>query len=94
MTIVEYREYISAELDVNALDVVYITQKIIFRNEKMIILKKRLKAFFEKDVDINRNINIKKAYVYGYTKTEIANFLNLSTTTINKILIKQGISKV
>ena len=35
MTIVEYREYISAELDVNALDVVYITQKIIFRNENL-----------------------------------------------------------
>ena len=42
--------------------------------------------FFEEDIEINRNENIKKAYGYGYTKTEIASFLNLSTKTINIIL--------
>jgi len=54
----------------------------------MIVLKKRLKTFFEKDRDINRNQNINKAFEYGYKKTEIAKFLDLSTKTINIVLNK------
>ena len=50
------------------------------------ILYKRIETFFEEDKDINRNTNIKKAFEYGYTKTEIANFLELSTKTISRIL--------
>jgi len=45
--------------------------------------------FFELDCDINRNKNIKKAFEYGYTKTEIAEFINLSTKTIHIILRKR-----
>jgi DNA-binding NarL/FixJ family response regulator len=45
-----------------------------------------LETFFEDDRDLNRNFNIKKAFEYGYTKTEIAKFLNLSTKTINNII--------
>lgn len=52
----------------------------------MKVLKRRLKTFFDQDKDINRNENIKKAFKYGYKKTEIANFLNLSTKTINVVL--------
>jgi putative transposase len=86
MTFREYEEYISTDLQVDALDTVYISPIVKFRDGKMKILKKRLETFFELDKDINRNENMKKAYEYGYTKTEIANFLNLSSTTISKIV--------
>jgi DNA-binding NarL/FixJ family response regulator len=86
MTLNEYKEYIYSEFEVNALDTVYISPAIIFRDGKMKVLKKRLKTFFEEDKDINRNKNIKIAFEYGYKKTEIANFLNLSTKTINVVL--------
>ena len=86
MTLEEYHDYVSTELDVNALDTVYISPALVFKDGVMKILSKRLETFFEKDKDINRNENIKKAFEYGYTKTEIAKFLNLSTKTIFSIL--------
>lgn len=86
MTLMEYEEYIYSEFEVNALDTVYVSPVIIFRDGEMKVLKRRLKTFFDQDKDINRNENIKKAFKYGYKKTEIANFLNLSTKTINVVL--------
>jgi len=86
MTFKEYEDYISTDLQVNALDTVYITPKIVTVNGSMKALTKRLEAFFELDKNINRNENIKKAYEYGYTKTEISNFIELSTKTISKVL--------
>ncbi len=86
MTLGEYEEYIKTELEVNALDTVYVSPEIVFRDGEMRVLKKRLETFFEQDKDINRNQNIKKAFEYGYTKTEIANFLNLSTKKISNIV--------
>ena len=83
MTLKEYEDYISTELQVDALETVYVSPGIVFRAGEMKVLKKRLETFFEQDRDINRDANIKKAFDYGYTKTEIANFLNLSTKTIN-----------
>jgi len=88
MTLLEYEEYVIQEMQVDALDTVYVTPKIVSSEGKLKILKRRLKTFFEQDVDINRNQNINKAYIYGYTKTEIAGFLNLSTKTIGKITKK------
>ena len=66
MTLSEYEEYIYSEPEVNALDTVYASPTIVFRDGEMIVLKKRLKTFFEKDRDINRNQNINKAFEYGY----------------------------
>lgn len=86
MTFKEYEEYIATDLQVDALDTVYITPKIVSKDGKMNILYKRLETFFELDRDINRNKNIKKAYEYGYTKTEIADFLELSSKTISEIV--------
>jgi len=86
MVLSEYEDYICSELEVNALDTVYISPSIIFRDGKMKVLKKRLQTFFEEDKDINRNKNIKIAFEYGYKKIEIANFLNISTKTINVAL--------
>jgi len=89
MTFQEYREYISSEMDVDAIDIVYKTPKLITQeNGKMKLLTKRLETFFELDRDINRNENIKKAFEYGYTKAEIAKFLSLSPTTISKVIKK------
>jgi len=87
MTYAEYADYVSSEMDIDAIDIVYKSPKLITNKDgQSTILNKRLEAFFEQDHDINRNENIKKAFDYGYTKTEIANFLNLSTKTINSVL--------
>ena len=86
MTLKEYEEFVSSEIQEDILEKIYMSPKYIFKDGKMKILYKRLETFFEQDRDINRNKNIKKAYEYGYTKTEIAVFLELTTKTINKIL--------
>ena len=87
MTLNEYVDYISSEMDIDAIDIVYKSPKLIMQeNGKFKMLSKRLETFFEQDRDINRNRNIHSAFEYGYTKTEIAIFLNLSTKTIYKVL--------
>ncbi len=86
MTIVEYEEFINSEIQEDILEKIYMSPRYIKKDGKMKILYKRLETFFEKDIDINRNQNIKKAYEYGYTKIEIAKFVNLSTKTINIVL--------
>lgn len=86
MTITEYEEFINSDIQEELLEKIYMTPKYIKKDGTMKILYKRLETFFDEDKDINRNVNIRKAFKYGYTKTEIANFLNLSTNTINTIL--------
>jgi len=87
MTYSEYESYINSELQEDALDIVYTTPKIIKKDGEIKLLYRRLETFFEQDRDINRDQNIKKAFEYGYTKSEIANFLSLSHTTISKKLL-------
>ena len=87
MTLKEYEEYISTDLQVNALDTVYISPKYVKVDGKLKVLSKRLETFFELDRDINRTKNIKRAFDYGYTKTEIANFIGLSIKTITKSIV-------
>lgn len=87
MTYDEYADYISSEMDVDAIDIVYKSPKLIIKEDgKLKVLSKRLETFFELDRDMNRNENIKKAYEYGYTKSEIADFLHMSHTAIGKII--------
>ena len=86
MTLAEYEEFISSEIQQELLEKIYMSPKYIRKDGDMKILYKRLETFFEEDRDINRNENIKKAYKYGYTKTELADFLDLSTKTINTVL--------
>jgi REP element-mobilizing transposase RayT len=85
MTFVEYEKYLSG-VEIDAIDIVYNSPKLITKDGKLKVLKKRLETFFESDIDINRDENIQKAFVYGYKKTEIAEFLNLSAKTIAKAL--------
>jgi len=86
MTLVEYEDYISTDLDADAIDIVYVSPKLKVTKNSIVLLTKRLETFFEFDKDINRNDNIKKAYGYGYTKSEIANFLNLNHSSISRIV--------
>lgn len=87
MTYDEYADYISTDMDMDAIDIVYKSPKLITTKEgKLKVLSKRLETFFEQDSDINRDDNIKKASEYGYTKSEIADFLKLSHSTVSRIL--------
>lgn len=58
------------------------------QNKKIIRLKqKQLKFYFNAEQNIKtRNININAAVIDGYKQSEIAYFLNLSRTTISKIV--------
>jgi len=86
MTFKEYESYIASDMDQNALEIVYTSPKIIKKDGDLKVLYKRLETFFEMDRDINRDENIKRAYEYGYSKSEIANFLSLSHTAVTKKL--------
>ncbi len=86
MTLLEYEEYITTDLEMDAIDIVYKSPKTIIVDNKFKVLSKRLETFFEIDRDINKNNNIKKAYEYGYTKTEIAKYLSISRTAVSKVI--------
>lgn len=86
MTLSEYESYISSEMPIDISETVFATPKLVKKDGIFKVLTKRLETFFEEDRDINRNTNIKKAYEYGYTKADIASFLNLSHAGVSKIL--------
>jgi REP element-mobilizing transposase RayT len=86
MSLEEYSSYIHTDLSDHELSFIYSSPKIIRQNGQEKVLYKRIGVFFEKDKDINRTRNIIKAYQYGYSKSEIARFLHLSTTTISNIV--------
>ncbi len=88
MTLLEYEDFIKSEIQEEILEKIYMCPKYIKQDGKMKILYRRLETFFELDKDINKIQNIKKAYEYGYTKTEIANLLMISQTSVSKILNK------
>ena len=76
----------------DAIDIVYVSPKLVKVDGVYKQLLKRLETFFEEDKDINRNRNIKKAFKYGYTKSNIAKFLNLHPSTVSYILNTHSIS--
>ena len=86
MTLEEYEKFIISDIQEEVLEKIYLSPKYVNKNGKMTILHKRLETFFEQELDSNRNENIRKAYEYGYTNAEIAEFLNLSFNTIKNIL--------
>lgn len=87
MTYNEYADYVSNEMDIDAIDTVYKSPKLIVKDGKLKVLKKRIETFFEQDRDINRDANIQKAFKYGYTKSEIAIFLELNPSTVSRIIL-------
>ena len=64
MTLVEYEEFISTDIEGELLEKIYMSPKYVKKDGNMKILYKRIETFFEEDRDINRNNNIKKAYNY------------------------------
>jgi len=86
MTLLEYEEYISTESETDAIDIVYQSPKTIIIDGKFKVLSKRIETFFEMDRDINRNNNIKRAFEYGYTKSDIAKFLDINPSTVSRII--------
>jgi len=86
MTLAEYEAYISTDLQVDAIDVVYKSPKVITVDGKLKVLSKRIETFFEMDRDINRNQNMYKAYNYGYTKSDIAKFLEINPSTASRVI--------
>lgn len=87
MTYEEYADYVCSEMEVDAIDSVYKSPKLLLTKDgKFKILKKRLETFFEEDRDINRNDGIKKAFEYGYSKSDIADFLHLHPSTVSRML--------
>ena len=86
MTLDEYEVFISSTFKEDVYSLIYKTPKFVKKNGKFKILYKRIKTFFNDDVSISRDINIKKAFEYGYTKVDIASYLNLSTSLISKVI--------
>ena len=82
MTLKEYIRYCNEQMSENEFIKIYATPKIVVKDGKVKILNKRLESFFEADKDINRKQNAKRAFEYGYTKTEIAKFLGVTTKTL------------
>ena len=86
MTLDEYEQYIYEEMTEEEFLQIYATPKLVTKDGEMRVLYKRLETFFEEDRDIRRNINMKKALEYGYSKAEIARFVGLSIRMVGKIL--------
>lgn len=87
MTLVEYENYINEELEEELFDAIYKEPKIIKKDGEVKILYKRLDTFFD-DVSNYKDEDIKKAFEYGYNKSEIAKCVQKSHTQIARILNK------
>lgn len=83
MTQDEYEEFIHSEFSEDIVEKIYDTPKYIKKDGELKILYKRIETFF---TDENRKDNMKEAYEYGYTKADIAKYLNISHTSVSKIL--------
>ena len=87
----EYRAFINDAFDENTLAFIYSTPKITKNSDgSIVILNKRLSTFFETAEKFTRNQKILNANMYGYTQTEIANYLDLSVSAINKVVIQHS----
>lgn len=90
MNLNEYKAFVNDAFDEKTVSFIYSTPKITKNSDGAImILNKRLSSFFETTEDFTRNQKILNANSYGYTQTEIANYLDLSVSAINKIVAKK-----
>ncbi len=82
----DYVGFISSDMSEEYMQKVYTEPKKVVKDGKEIMLTKRLEDFFENDRDINRIQNIKKAYEYGYSKSNISKFLNISISALARYI--------
>ncbi len=80
----EYREYIDAPLQSEWIKLVYKTYRVNKNTANKSHLERSLCSFF--DGDGERNDKIRESYQYGYTQSDIAEYLGLSRMMINKII--------
>lgn len=85
MSLADYREFISTELSGELRKKVYSISRKNKDSDGKIYLKKSISSFFESN-DGDRNHKIKSCYLYGFTKSAIADYLGISRVTIAKIL--------
>ena len=88
MTFEEYELFISSEFKEDVYSLIYMNPKFVKKDGKLKILYKRLKTFFNDDLSLQRDNNIKKAFEYGYSKIDIAKYLGLSSSMISSIIKK------
>lgn len=86
MRLEEYKDFINEKFKNSVFDTIYKSPDIIKKDGQIKILYKRLETFFEKDIEINRDDNIKRASEYGYSKSKIAKFTNMSKQRISQIV--------
>ena len=91
MTTMEYKEFVDIELTGFELEFVYKEPKIKFLKDGTVDVKsRRLETFFEVPDGTSRNERINKAVDYGYTQSEVAQYLGLSAMAISKIIQKKA----
>lgn len=87
MTTMDYLEFVSYALDNKELDFVYKTPQVkFFQDGTVDVLDRRLNSFFETDDQLSRNEKVISAVNYGYTQTEVAQYLGLSAMAVSKIV--------
>jgi putative transposase len=89
MGISEYREYLDTQLKSESLKSVYKVYRINKDTQNKKHLEHSIASFF--DTDTNPNVKIRECYQYGYTKTDIAEFLGLSKMQISRILVEKSV---
>jgi putative transposase len=87
LSLEEYASLVDTSLDDQTLNAIYKSPKLMQRDDGSLeILSKRLNTFFETDGQHSRNQKIINASQYGYSKTDIAQYLDMSVMAISKIV--------
>jgi len=83
----EYNSFICVVLKKEEVDEVYKTPAVCYdKVGELHILDKRLSSFFEEHYTLSRNKSILKAISYGYSQTQLAQYVGLSKMAISKIV--------
>lgn len=83
----DYGEYLESELSGEIIKSMYKVPRVNKERNNKMRLTQSIEAFFQNDK--SRNENIRSAFEYGHTKAAIADYLNLSSMAIRKIITKQ-----
>lgn len=87
MKLQEYEIFVDFELNNDELNFVYKSPKILLSDDgAFTVLNRRLNYFFEASEALSRNQKVVNAAEYGYSQTEIAQYIGMSVTSVSKIL--------
>lgn len=87
----EYRSFVNTPLDDDCLKRIYKSPRVVIHDDgRMEVLTKRIGAFLGEDGSSSRNQKIADAFDYGYSQTEIAEYLGMSVTAVSKILAQNS----